>query len=238
MNILREIKNQQGMTLIEILIAMVLGSFLLGGVYKIFLGSNQNYRLQENLSRIQESGRFAMEFISRDVRMADFRGCYTTGSVAGAISGTEGATDSITVTRVAGTCAAPVNQSLAYTIQNFTYPDGTVVPTLYRNTNGVGAVALIEGIEDMQILYGEDTDADGTPNHYVDADGGDGVGPNVVNMANVVSVRISLLVHSLSDRLTSQPLGYYFNGIVTTPPTTDRRLRRVFTSTIGIRNRV
>ena len=56
--------RQHGFTLIEIMIALVLGAFLIGGVLQIFLSSKQTYRMQDNLSRIQENGRFAMEFIS------------------------------------------------------------------------------------------------------------------------------------------------------------------------------
>ncbi|MDT8372197.1 MAG: PilW family protein, partial [Gammaproteobacteria bacterium] len=61
------------------------------------------------------------------------------------------------------------------------------------------AVELIEGIENMQILYGEDTDADNTANYYVPA------GTGGLNMNQVVSIRISLLVRSMDDNLTSEP---------------------------------
>ncbi|TAL47465.1 MAG: pilus assembly protein PilW, partial [Methylovulum sp.] len=59
---------QTGMTLIEILIAMLLGVFLIGGVIQIFISTKQTYRMQEGLSRLQENGRFAMDFITKDVR--------------------------------------------------------------------------------------------------------------------------------------------------------------------------
>ena len=57
------------------MIAMLLGIFLIGGVVQIFLSSKQTYRMQENLSRIQENGRFAMDFIAQDIRMAGSLGC-------------------------------------------------------------------------------------------------------------------------------------------------------------------
>jgi type IV pilus assembly protein PilW len=66
---------QTGMTLIEIMIALLIGAFLLGGVLQIFISSKQTYRMQENLSRLQENGRFAMEFLSRDIRMAGYWDC-------------------------------------------------------------------------------------------------------------------------------------------------------------------
>ena len=67
--------SQTGFTLIELMIAMLLGAFLIGGIMQIFLGSRQTYRMQENLSRLQENGRFAMEFITRDNRMMGYQGC-------------------------------------------------------------------------------------------------------------------------------------------------------------------
>ncbi|MCK4493007.1 MAG: prepilin-type N-terminal cleavage/methylation domain-containing protein, partial [Methylococcales bacterium] len=69
--------KQSGMTLIEIMIAMLIGVFLLGGVMQIFMSSRQSYRMQDNLSRMQENGRFAMDFLTRDIRMADYQGCST-----------------------------------------------------------------------------------------------------------------------------------------------------------------
>ncbi|WP_262966491.1 PilW family protein [Methylobacter psychrophilus] len=66
---------QTGMTLIELMIALLIGAFLLGGVIQIFIGSQQTYRMLENLSRLQENGRFALDFLARDIRMAGFLGC-------------------------------------------------------------------------------------------------------------------------------------------------------------------
>ncbi len=65
---------QTGMTLIEILIALLIGAFLLGGVLQIFVSSKQTNRMQENLSRLQENGRFAMNFLTKDIRMAGYWG--------------------------------------------------------------------------------------------------------------------------------------------------------------------
>lgn len=66
---------QLGITLIELMVAMVIGLILTAGVIQIFVGSQQTYRFQESLSRVQESGRYAAEAISRDLRGSDFRGC-------------------------------------------------------------------------------------------------------------------------------------------------------------------
>ena len=67
--------SQRAFTLIELMIAMLIGVFLMAGVIQIFLSAKQAYRLQENLSRLQENGRFAMDIITKDIRSAGFMGC-------------------------------------------------------------------------------------------------------------------------------------------------------------------
>ncbi|MDP1699036.1 MAG: PilW family protein [Xanthomonadaceae bacterium] len=71
------IANQkgQGFSLVEMMIAITLASFLLIGLIQIFAGSKAAYRLSEGLSRSQENGRFALEFMQRDIRMAGHFGC-------------------------------------------------------------------------------------------------------------------------------------------------------------------
>lgn len=64
-----------GFTLIELMVAMTLGLILLAALTQIFATSRGTYKLNEGLSRVQETGRFAYEFISKDVRMAGFSGC-------------------------------------------------------------------------------------------------------------------------------------------------------------------
>ena len=68
-------KTQLGIGLVEILIAMLLGLVLVGGILQMFSSSQQTHRVHEATSRMQESGRMALEVIARDIRMADFWGC-------------------------------------------------------------------------------------------------------------------------------------------------------------------
>lgn len=68
-------KNQRGLSLVELMIALVLGLLLSTGVISIFLTSKQSYQTQDAVSQIQENARFAQEFIARDARMAGFTGC-------------------------------------------------------------------------------------------------------------------------------------------------------------------
>lgn len=65
----------RGVSLVEMMIAITLASFLLVGLIQVFGGSRAAYQLSEGLSRSQENGRFALEFMQRDIRMAGHFGC-------------------------------------------------------------------------------------------------------------------------------------------------------------------
>lgn len=67
-------RRQRGLSLIELMIAVSLGAFLLIGLVQIFGASRQAYQTSVGLSRIQEGGRFGMEFLQRDLRMAGHLG--------------------------------------------------------------------------------------------------------------------------------------------------------------------
>ncbi len=64
-----------GYTLVELLVAVAVGLVLLGGIYQVFQSSDTGYRYNQELSRLQENGRFLLEYMTREVRMAAYRGC-------------------------------------------------------------------------------------------------------------------------------------------------------------------
>ena len=227
---------QTGMTLIEIMIALLIGAFLLGGVLQIFSGSQQTYRMQENLSRLQENGRFAMDFLAHDIRMAGYWGCLSgtnidiTGADNNAVAGDgiDNGTDTITlkgafVLTPTGSCGVVADPTAAY----YTDASSTIVykinnAVLQQDTNNQHN-GIVEGIENMQILYGVDTDdpltGDHVPNYYVAAN----PGWAATDWAKVVSIRITITARTLDGNLTT---------------TGDGRIRRDFTTTIALRNRL
>lgn len=107
-------------------------------------------------------------------------------------------------------------------------------PSLYRETllaDGMAeAQELVEGVEDMEILYGEDTSGtvaycpeDATrcsADVYVAADA-------VTNWNRVVSVRVSLTMRTVADNLATE-----------VGAEGDRRIRKSFSTTIAVRNRL
>lgn len=66
--------RQKGVTVIELMIGLLLGVFLLGGMIYIYLGNSQTYRTTEAVARLQENGRFAMDFIAHDLRLTGHKG--------------------------------------------------------------------------------------------------------------------------------------------------------------------
>ncbi len=126
------------------------------------------------------------------------------------------------------------NDAMVIELQTVTYTIGLAASgngeiALFRQEfNGI-VEELVEGVQEMQVLYGIDSDNDQFPNQYVTSN-------NVPNFNAVVSLRIMLLIHSIDDFVTEAPQTYTFNGVLTTP--TDRRLRQVFTTTIALRNRI
>lgn len=77
--------RQAGLTLVEILIALLLGLFIIASVISIFVFNKQTYTLNESLSRLQEDGRFVMEILGSRLRSAGYAGCYGDISAAAGI---------------------------------------------------------------------------------------------------------------------------------------------------------
>ncbi|HQU88254.1 MAG TPA: PilW family protein [Denitromonas sp.] len=71
----RRLTGQRGSTLIELMIGMVISLLLVGGMITLFVNNKQTYRYNEELARIQEKGRFAVEFLQRNFRMVGHLGC-------------------------------------------------------------------------------------------------------------------------------------------------------------------
>lgn len=66
--------RHRGFSLVELMIAMVLGLVLMAGVIQIFLGSKQTYSVVSAQSHSIENGRFGLFFIARSLRHAGFWG--------------------------------------------------------------------------------------------------------------------------------------------------------------------
>lgn len=68
------LQRQRGLSLVELMVAMALSLLLMLGVIQIFLSSKQTYSTNNALSRVQENGRFAMQFLISDIRNTGYKG--------------------------------------------------------------------------------------------------------------------------------------------------------------------
>ncbi len=332
--------RQMGLSLIELMIALVLGLMILLAVGTVFMSSRQSFSTQEAMARMQEGARYAFELMSVDVRQAGFTDCAPKSGTFSTLDGTDwinmlatqpllgfesgtglpadvtnalADTDALKILRadnsgdyrvvshngsaasfqlaanhdlkggeiltvVDADCSKAVvfqqtntnnNNTISVVVHNTgtetpgnstkclddpagascanpsLYPDlpansrimrmsGNIYylrnnpagePALYRKRANTAAEELVEGVEDMQITYGEDTTQvsvatcpeDGcSANAYVDADA-------VANWNRVVSVRLTLFMRTPS---TQAGVGG------------DGRIRKTFTTTIAVRNRL
>ena len=108
-------------------------------------------------------------------------------------------------------------------------------PALYRKLGNIAASQLlIEGVQALQISYGEDTDNDRVANLYRPAS-------SVVNWNSIISVNLSMLIRSEEygtniDRRSYTLLTTAVGGKVLAAYN-DRRQRMMFTTTAALRNR-
>lgn len=322
------LRKQAGISLVEVMIAMLLGVLLMGGAMQVFSSSRQSYRVHDAVSRMQESGRMALEIIARDARMADFWGCLSDSTkvvnnlnsagvgfidfAAGGIGGTDGTAgasdtlilrggvdsaiaieppygpqasanikvapgnglaqdDIVFVSDCSGAdifqisntnpdgsgtlvhntgAASPGNYNVTnpgcpganahclsrpygpdasvFAVREFIYridPGSEGQPALFRNGQ-----EFLDGVEDLQILYGEDTDGSGVANYYVPED-------QIADMDNVISIRFAIVARSYDDNLTGG-IAQTYSVLGTNVVAADNRLRQVYTSTVTIRNRL
>ena len=131
-------------------------------------------------------------------------------------------------------------------------------PALYVSTNGATPEPLLEGIENIQILYGVDTSStpDGVADRYVSAQNvPDTDGDATTLFESVVSVKLSLLLRTPQDlptikRSTADHAALVYNMVSIAAPikvdviatvnhgsAKDRRMRKVVNLIINLRNR-
>jgi type IV pilus assembly protein PilW len=119
-------------------------------------------------------------------------------------------------------------------IRNYSETRGDGIPSLCMETlagNALTARCLVEGVENLQVEFGIDTDEDGVPNRYVEA-------PTTVQIRNTVAVKIHLLVRSIVSLPGHRNSSSYRLGAQVVSATHDAYLRRVLSTTVLLRNRI
>ncbi len=67
---IRTNRQQAGLTMVELMVALAIGSFLMVGAIQIYAQSRHAFVINESIARVQETAQFAMDTIEADLRMA------------------------------------------------------------------------------------------------------------------------------------------------------------------------
>lgn len=81
---MRRHSKQTGLTLIELMVAMAIGMFLVLGAVTVYTQGRQNYQATEGIARLQENMRFALDVLEPDVRLAGYWGMHNEGGAVNA----------------------------------------------------------------------------------------------------------------------------------------------------------
>jgi type IV pilus assembly protein PilW len=124
----------------------------------------------------------------------------------------------------------PVDTVVYYITDSATTRNGVKNPALWRVTVADGAQELVEGVEQMQILYGVATAANPLiAASYEKAS-------NVTDWTRVISVSIALLIRSVEPTSPSKEARKFSLLGTTVTTTNDRYQRTVYTTTVALRN--
>ncbi|NVJ59823.1 MAG: PilW family protein [Gammaproteobacteria bacterium] len=232
--------KQSGFSLVELMVAGLLGLLLLGGVISVFMGSKRSFTMQEQLANLQTDGRFAMLYIEQTARNSGwFEGAIDSSAdavmpvdIALSSEGADGAPDAITFVRQAivdtgidcngSTVTGRVVRNRFFQQNNSLFCQGN---------GGAAAQPVINNIETFQVLYGVDNDGDAVVDTYIDA--GD-VSTGALT-GSVIAVQIGLVVRS-DENFSFDVPATTINVLDESFDFTDNRIRRNFSKTIAMPN--
>lgn len=211
--------HQRGLSLVEILVALTISLFLIAGVIQLFIGSKQTYRFNDAQSRLQENGRFAIDRMAWDIRMAGYDPDIWAPPLTNAITVAssdedEDGDDDDEITIRYSNDAGTATLWRRYFIDNGA---GGASALFLRRSEDATAQELVEGVEAMRI----------TPLLCVGGSAG-----------QICGARIDLLLVSLEGNLTTEAQTVTWPpGEATTFTAPDRRMPQIFSTTVAIRNR-
>lgn len=241
--------RQRGLSLIESMVALVLTLALIAGVSQMLFGTQANIRNQNDRASMDDSARFAVEYLSRAGFRAGFKSDlgYSNEDVFTEVVGSfpkkavvfgtdttlslryQGHADN-QLTHCQNGAAAVATGPVGANFYTETWAlNGTALRCQLTQPGGASSTEpLMNNVEAIQFQYGEDTDDDRYPDVYRNA-------INVKDWAKVHSVVVSLRMVSDNDNLAETPQPYLdFAGNSVTP--NDRRLRRNVFTTVALRN--
>ena len=125
-------EGQRGLTIVELMIALLLGLFVIGGVIFVFAGSKRSYTETEQQARISENGRFAVQLLEGELRLAGFFGEATAATID----------PDANLGSVSSDCSSPAQ---AYDVDNF-------LAVLRANSSGVAAGCITDAVPASDVI--------------------------------------------------------------------------------------
>jgi type IV pilus assembly protein PilW len=253
-------RRSGGLTLIELMVALVLSLMVAQAIIYLYLSNTAAATFQRGAARVGENGRFAVDMISRSIRMAGYNDPQTsTVPTSPALQGTDGSSgvllsianlksssDTIGIRYEGGTNIHDCQgQSVAAgswvtNVYAVTSDDNLVCAVQLTASDGTvtnqSALTLAEGVENVQTLYGEDLSGDGVANRYVPAG-------SVSNWSGIATVQVAMLVNSVTNALPSSVdsggalhVESVCIGCTTFSAVNDALIRGEFITTVNVRN--
>jgi len=153
MNHVETNNSARGFSLVELMIAIMLGLILIAGVIQVFLGNRQTQLSEQSVARVQESGRMALNFIQQDLRVAGF---YGAGNFSNQLT-------SIAFSNLAtGSAYAQYTNFSSNAIRTYTKSTSGAWSPSAPSSNDMSATAISNarnGSDLVAIFYGYDTGA-------------------------------------------------------------------------------
>ncbi len=199
--------NQEGVTLIELLVALVVSAVIVAGVYRVFTTQTRTYTVQAEVVDVQQNIRSVMELILRDVRMAAYKSNVNPVTLAASIFPGDTVTARSDAIRVeyqrsvdcnGAAVGNPQRHMVVYYMDN-----GTLKRDLQVAGNTCNQEEVLRNVNLLRFTYGVDgiVGLDSSQNGAMDDQNGDGiindddwVSPTAVinGDLNVIAIRIEL----------------------------------------------
>lgn len=220
--------SQHGYSLIELMISLGIGLFLLVGIAVIFLSNRATFITQGQLATLQNKEIMAMNIIGNVVQSAGYFNPQAQAAIDAqtvpvnfasgqAVSGvTVNGSDIITVRAYqnnslgamdcSGNASGNGNAS-GIDLVSSTFSVDTTNKNLQCSINGADSQILVSGVSSMVLLYGVDVSATGSTTQYVTAE-------NVKDWSKVMSVRVTLNFVNPMASQAGQPATLAFTKVI------------------------
>lgn len=224
------IRHQSGLTLVELLIAMALGLMIVSVVVGVLVSSQQSQRLQQSYEELQNSGRHAISFLAQEIRRAGFD---QNGSLAvAALQDPDTDLLKVAYADMLDCSGATGNDWVAYRVS---------ATELVCDGDEDPAQSLTAEVEALAFLYGEDTGSAADPSDGL-FDGSINVwrhASQINDWSRVHAIQVAIVLRS-STEVLDQELNQSFSlfpAYTAVGPYNDRYIRRLFRTSVYLRNR-